>query len=305
MGEAKRKAEAVRIDWSDEEQWIGIPAEPLVIDGKVEEPAQIPEMPAPGSPFVAIGVPALDFVDTEFSICFAMQMASFRGLSVMMNSQGCYVDEGRMSFVDGAKRRRIRLPDGQVVRPSHLMQLDSDMTFPHNALQRLLAHKVKDVVGCMYSRRVHPYTNIGLTEDSTIEKAAEGSPLIPMKLLPTGILLTHMSVFDRMPEFDADGPVFGYRWMPEIKKYEREDVRFCRLVRENGMKIWLDVGLSHQIGHVGKSIYMVDEASKRIAAISGMKQVSGNAAPEQPSEPQPEMIDVSKAVPFTERVAAE
>jgi len=297
MGEAKRKAAA---GMSDEAQWIGIPAD--AIPG--EEPVAIPDIPPPGSPFVAIGVPAMDFVDTEFAICFAMQMASLRFPTVMMNSQGCYVDEGRMSFVDGAKRRRIRLPDGRVIRPSHMMQFDSDMTFPPNTLQRLLAHKVKDVVGCMYSRRVEPYTNIGMTEDPTILKASSDSPLIPMKLLPTGILLTHMSVFDRMPEFDDDGPVFGYRWMPDIKKYEREDVRFCRLVRENGMKIWLDAALSHQIGHVGKSIYMVDEYSKRLAAISGMKQMTGNAAPEQPDAPAVEMVDVSKAHAFTEHAEA-
>ena len=302
MGEAKRKAEAVL---TDEAQWVGIPAEPFVLpDGTVEEPTPIGDIPPPGSPFVAIGVPAMDFVDTEFAICFAMQMASLRFPTVMMNSQGCYVDEGRMSFVDGAKRRRIRLPDGRVIRPSHMMQFDSDMTFPPNTLQRLLAHKVKDVVGCMYSRRVEPYTNIGMTEDPTILKASSDSPLIPMKLLPTGILLTHMSVFDRMPEFDDDGPVFGYRWMPDIKKYEREDVRFCRLVRENGMKIWLDAALSHQIGHVGKSIYMVDEYSKRLAAISGMKQMTGNAAPEQPDAPAVEMVDVSKAHAFTEHAEA-
>lgn len=302
MGEAKRKAEAAL---TDESQWIGIPAEPFVLpDGTIDEPVAVPDMPAPGSPFVAIGVPAMDFVDTEFSICLSMQLAALRIPSVMMNSQGCYVDEGRMSFVDGAKRRRIRLPDGRVIRPSHLMQFDSDMTFPHDTLQRLLAHKIKDVVGCMYSRRVHPYTNIGMTEDPKMVKAGESSPLIPMLLLPTGIMLIHMSVFDRMPEFDDDGPVFGYRWMPEINKYEREDVRFCRLVRENGMKIWLDAGLSHQIGHVGKSIYMVDEYSKRLAAISGMKQMTGNAAPTAEPEAQPQMVDVSKVRDFTEHAEA-
>jgi len=278
--------EVPKIDWSDEKQWVGIPAE--AIPG--EEPIAVATMPPPGAPFIAIGVPAMDAVDTEFALCFAAQMASFRGLTAMLNSQGCYVDEGRMSFVEGAKKRRIKLPDGQIIRPSHLMQFDSDMTFPAMTIQRLMSHGIKDVVGCVYSRRVEPYTNIGLTEDPSIVNAPESSPLIPMLLLPTGIMLTHMSVFDRLPEFDEDGPVFGYRWMPDVKKYEREDVRFCRLVREHGMKIWCDVGLSHHIGHVGKAIYRVDEASKRLAAISGMKVVNDD------NIGAPQMIDVSKAV---------
>ena len=265
---------------------IGLAAEPI----PGEEPALIAQQPPPGAPFIAIGVPAMDFVDTEFALCFATQLASFRGLTAMINSQGCYVDEGRMECVTQAKRKRLKLPDGQVVRPSHLMFIDSDMTFPAQAIQRLLSHGVTDVVGCVYSRRVEPFTNIGMTEDPTIENAPESSPLIPMKLIGTGMMLIHMSVFDRMPEFDADGPVFGYKWLPEVGKYEREDVRFCRLVREAGMKIWCDVGLSHHIGHVGKAIYRVDEASKRLAAIAGMQATRETGI-------APGLVDISKRPP--------
>lgn len=278
---------------------IGIPAEP--IEG--EAPLEIANMPPPGTPFIAIGLPAMDFVDTEFALCFATQMASFRGLTAMVNSQGCYVDEGRMECVKQAKRRRIKLPDGQVVRPSHLMFIDSDMTFPAMTIQRLLSHGVTDVVGCVYSRRVEPFTNIGMTEDPTIMEAPENSPLVPMKLIGTGMMLIHMSVFDHMPEFDEDGPAFGYKWKPEIGKYEREDVRFCRLVRENGMKIWCDVGLSHQIGHVGKAIYKVDEASKRAAREDfGMRALRDAGDPtkvHQAPEETGQMVDIGK------RVAAE
>lgn len=280
----------------DDDKQIGLPAEPW----PGEEPIAIANQPPPGTPFIAIGLPAMDFVDTEFALCLATQFGSFRALTTMANSQGCYVDEARMACLDGAKRRRLKLPDGQIIRPSHLLFIDSDMTFPAMTAQRLLSHKVKDVVGCIYSRRVEPFTNIGITVDPTINEAKEDSPLIEMKLLPTGMMLIHMSVFDRMPEFDEDGPVFGYKWLPEVKKYEREDVRFCRLVREHGMKIWCDVGLSHHIGHVGKAIYKVDEASKRAAAVSGMKQMrdasTGDAAAVQPEHTPAPMVDISRAV---------
>jgi hypothetical protein len=115
-----------------------------------------------------------------------------------------------------------------------------------------------------------------------------------------------------MPEFDDDGPVFGYKWLPEVKKYEREDVRFCRLVRENGMKIWCDVGLSHHIGHVGKAIYTVDEASKRAAREDfGMKATRDASLGAKADEPRvaeapngEQMVDISRR-PATQRVAAE
>ena len=301
MGEAKRRAEAAAIDWSDEAQWIGIPAEPFMLpDGTVEEPVAIKDMPAAGSPFVAIAVPCMDFVDTEFSICFGLQLAGLRFPTALLHTQSAYIDEARQNFVDQAKRRRLRLPDGKVIRPSHLMQYDSDMTFPPSTLNRLLSHGVKDVVGCVYSRRVEPFTNIGMTVDKSIQKIEKDHPgLVDMLLLPTGVMLTHMSVFDRMPEFDKDGPVFGYRWIPEVKKYEREDVRFCRLVREHGMHVWCDVVLSQHIGHVGKAIYTVDEAEKRLAREShGQKaQRDATRAPDdQPVTAQPavEMVDISK-----------
>lgn len=295
------------IDWTDEAQWIGVPAEPM--PGR--EPALIENMPPAGTPFVAIGLPTMDQTDTEFTMSFAAQVGAFRGLTIMANSQGCYVDEARMEAVRTAKETRLKLPDGQVIKPSHLMFFDSDMTFPAGTIQRLLSHGNKDVVGCVYSRRVHPFTNIGMTIDASIEKVEKDAPgLLDMKLLPTGVMLIHMSVFDRMPEFDDDGPVFGYRWMPDIRKYEREDVRFCRLVREHGMHVWCDVPLSQHIGHVGKAIYTVDEASKRAAREGyGMPAIrdGANGAANQPEQPEygpAEMVDVSKVREFTEHVEA-
>jgi len=311
-----------RIDWSKEDQWVGIPAQPFVLPddecraknvplGTVEEPTPVADMPMPGSPFIAIAVPCMDFVDTEFSLAFALQLSTLRTVSCLLHTQSAYIDEARQSFVDQAKRRRVRLPDGKVIRPSHLMQFDSDMTFPSNTVQRLLSHNTKDVVGCVYSRRVEPFTNIGLTVDRSIEKIENDHPnLVDMVLLPTGIMLIHMSVFDRMPECDDDGPAFGFRWMPEIKKYEREDVRFCRLVREAGMHVWCDVPLSQHIVHVGKATYTVNEAEKR-AAREGFGQKAqrdaGKSPDEQPTQPSApvEMIDISKARDFDHHVAPE
>lgn len=234
-----------------------------VIDIKPRETDPVPETP----PFIAIGIPSVDFVDADFMMSIASQCQSFRGVTMMVNSKGCYIDLGRMKCLNAAREATATLSDGRIIKPTHLMFFDSDMTFPNHTIQRLMSHD-KDIVGCIYSMRIADkdgnIPNIGRTVGGvTSMKTYIDSPLVDMELLPTGILLIKMSVFDKLPDYDDDGPIFGYRWMKDLKAYEREDVRFCRIAREHGFNVWCDPWLSMQIGHIGQSVYRITEESKQ------------------------------------------
>lgn len=240
-------------------------------------------------PFIAIGIPSMDYVDADFCICLASQVGSFRGITAMINSKGCYIDLGRMECVKFAQAKTAQLKDGRTIKPTHLMFFDSDMTFPNYTIQRLLEHD-RDIVGCMYSRRVADasgaFSNIGLTVDTTITQVdtRQNAPLLEMKLLPTGILLIKMSVFDKLPAADDDGPIFGYRYIKDLNAYEREDVRFCRIAREHGIQIWCDPWLSTQIGHIGQAVYRVDTESKKFAEKYGTGPAKeAGVAPDAPA----------------------
>jgi hypothetical protein len=216
---------------------------------------------------VAVGVPSGDAVDTDFAMCMGVMMAVSRVPIVQISAKGCYVDKGRMRCVEDAKATKIKTNDGQEHGCSHLLFLDSDMVFPKETLVRLLSHN-KLIVGALYSRRVAPFTNLGLPMDKSVTGATTG--LLEMEWLATGCLLIDMRVFDMIPEYDEHGPVFGYRWMADLKEYEREDIRFCRLAREAGIQLWGDVDLSMHVGHIGQAIYRVQEDTKKDAAEVGI-----------------------------------
>lgn len=210
-------------------------------------------------PRVGIGIPSSDIVYTDFAMCLAHMFGAFRsGQIVLINAKGCYVDNGRNELVRVAQEKQC----------THLLQLDSDMLFPPMTLERLLSHR-KDIVGCVYSRRVEPFTNLGNPKDKSIEKVSADTELMEMDMLPTGCLLVDMNVFKRI-----DKPYFQ-RPLREINGQMEpmgEDVHFCERMRVAGFRIWADVKLSMHLGHIGQAIYRVQDDTKARAEAVGQKQ---------------------------------
>ena len=210
-------------------------------------------------PTVCIGIPSVDYVHTDFALCLAHMIGGFRaGNIILTNAKGCYVDNGRNECV------RIAQEKGA----THLMFLDSDMMFPGNTLERLMSHK-KEIVGCIYSRRVAPFTNLGTPKDKAMSKVGGDTVLLEMDMVPTGVLLIDMKVFERI-----DKPYFQrpMRDMPTGPEPMGEDVHFCERMRVAGYKLWADVPLSAQIGHIGTAVYKVHDESKARAALVGQGQ---------------------------------
>lgn len=220
---------------------------------------------------VGIGIPSMDFVHADFALALASLTGNYRGPHSLISAKGCYVHKSRDHCVRIAKEKGC----------SHLLFIDSDMVFPSvvavlpngnpvTPLHRLLGWQ-KDVVGCMYSRRVAPFTNLGTPKQRDLKRVASNSGLIEMDMLPTGFMLIDMRVFDRLrrPYFDFK-PLYN-----EDGSYHDEmgeDVRFCEKVREAGMSLWCDVQLSMMIGHIGQAIYQVQEDTKETARQIGQPQ---------------------------------
>jgi choline kinase len=168
--------------------------------------------------------------------------------------------------VDNGRNDCVRI--AQEKGATHLFFLDSDMMFPGETLERLLSHK-KEIVGCIYSRRVAPFTNLGTPKDKAMSKVGGDTVLLEMDMVATGCLLIDMSVFKRI-----DKPYFQ-RPMREINGQLEpmgEDVHFCERMRVAGYKLWADVPLSAHIGHIGTAVYKVHDGSKARAALVGQGQ---------------------------------
>lgn len=118
---------------------------------------------------------------------------------------------------------------------SHLLFVDSDMSFAKDAVLKLLKRN-KKIVGANYHKRKLPL-------EATVQNPKKLTGLTTCDAVPTGFMLIDLSVFKDLKE-----PYFFWG-----QNGESEDFWFCRLAREAGHQIWCD--LSVPIGHVGEFIY--------------------------------------------------
>ncbi len=130
-----------------------------------------------------------------------------------------------------------------------LLLIDSDMEFPRDGFKRLLSHE-KDIVGTFYRMRQPPYEVVGNwgTEEDVIPPNRKG--LVQRRCTPLGFSLIRTDVFRRTPL-----PWFTNDWIPELEDYEPEDYAFCRKARAAGFEVWVDLDLSHELGHIGQQVY--------------------------------------------------
>lgn len=149
---------------------------------------------------------------------------------------------------------------------THLLWLDADHIFPSDLIQRLLSHG-KDVVGCNYARRVLPTApTAAKTIDGERElvytdfaSAAKGR-VEEVDHLGFGAVLMRAGIFDAMQEkAEQDGketmlPLFEFQPKPDGTGFIGEDAYFFAKVRDAGAKVYVDHGLSWEVGHVHEQV---------------------------------------------------
>ena len=239
------------------------------------------------NPAVTIGVPALGLHKSVMSISLAALAAHSIMAGVQINLIG--------HDLSGIARNRNILAKAAVETGStHILMLDSDMTFPPDLLVRLLAHG-KDIVGVPYPRRSPPYELLGRPK---YPEAGDQNGLVEMEMLPAGLLLIKTDVFKSIQSpwfwesYKYDGePVDQLRtvlydalsamvpaalldnmlsatlesqWLAELERQGKpltqersEDINFCFKAQRHGFQLWGDLDLLREIGHSGDNIVRV------------------------------------------------
>lgn len=136
---------------------------------------------------------------------------------------------------------------------THLLFIDTDMVFPGESLNRLLAHE-KPIVGCNYTSRRLPLRTTAATMNGKRMVSLGKEGLEKAAHIGLGMALIETKVFTSMPK-----PHFIVGWWQNTEtggsNYISEDVSFCRKARAAGFDIWVDHDLSLEIGHVGEMIF--------------------------------------------------
>lgn len=149
---------------------------------------------------------------------------------------------------------------------THMLWVDSDMTFPSDALHYLLRHG-KSIVGCNYPRKTYPhmptaavghdnllYPEYTETENGDIDLVEPSEPLKQVMHLGFGLCLVHMEVYTVVEE-KCGLPFFMVEPIFKNGVYSGdygEDNYFFRKCREAGYDVWCDQQLSNMVGHEGR-----------------------------------------------------
>lgn len=202
---------------------------------------------------VAIAMPSTGYCRAETAqslaqLCLVSIFAC--DVSVLDGRHGSSTSDGRNRLVLGALACKA---DG-------ILWIDSDMMFPADALTRLLRHG-KDIVGATYARRAPPFDTMGQFDRN------RKTGLVEADYLPTGLLYTATSVFEKIP-----GPWFheeihwGDRSSKNVAGTVTEDVVFCRKALAAFVQPYVDLDLTYDTVHIGDQYIQIENPIKQEVA---------------------------------------
>lgn len=132
---------------------------------------------------------------------------------------------------------------------THILFIDSDMTFPADALMRLLDYDMDIVCATASKRNEESRDMIGIPCNSS--DAITSKSLVEMESIGLPFMLIKMSVFDKIQKPYFAEPENGEDLIPE-------DAYFCQKVRNERFRIFCDLALSLHMGHLGFKEYKIE-----------------------------------------------
>lgn len=198
-----------------------------------------PNQEQPNNIKVGIGLPMLfPFIPMKFFNSY--QMLNKPDNHVTISMAGSITSIARNNICDIAEKQQC----------THIMFLDTDMTFPPDTIQKLLAHDL-DIVGGLYFERYEPYKPAVFWKhpdgDYALPHDIPYGQLLECDALATGCMLIKMDVFKRLTKPWFEYRVAEYGSKKEIKFFS-EDIVFCERVKELGYKIFVDTSI--ECGHL-------------------------------------------------------
>lgn len=192
---------------------------------------------------LCVVIPSGTAVHANFAIALAAMVRDSQGVLLnFLNIKSSNICISRSMAVD-----QVQKTDAQ-----YMLFIDSDLSFPSDALTRLLGFAESEnklVVGCNYVQRQPPYRSLAYGMPST-EKEAKVDDFVQVRRLPTGMLLLNMKVFEKMKR-----PYFRFLFQEETDvlppMITGEDYYFCDVAYDKNIEVWMDTQLSMNLVHWG------------------------------------------------------
>jgi hypothetical protein len=190
---------------------------------------------------VSICVPSRDTVHAAFAFDLAKLVQHCQMIGTEVTPHFCI---GTLIVNQRDQLAEMALEAGS----THILWLDSDMMFPPDTVQRLLAHGLPIVAG-NYVTRQYPHKTVAYRElhDWCSYVINDGKQdLIKVAAVGMGCMLVHTDVIKQMVR-----PRFQTMWIPDTQDHMGEDFYFCQQANRLDHDIWIDDALSRELQHLG------------------------------------------------------
>ncbi len=206
-------------------------------------------------PKILIGVPNLDSIKTDTVASLFSGTFNLNAVARLHIQNSSLVHDARNKIVAEA------LASGQ----DYVMFIDSDISFPSHAIQKLIDAN-KDIIGGLYYRKQPPHLpTIAMKNGDNLTIPQNFPKKEPFKVfgVGTGFLLIKTSVFKKLtPPYFYFGNLHG--------KPIGEDMYFCHKAYQAKFEVWCDPTL--KLGHVGTYVYTEEDYNAYKEDVSSERQ---------------------------------
>ena len=192
---------------------------------------------------VAILIPALDHVHTEFAVSLAQMILHTAGNGAELLSHLSIQTYG-CSIIPHA--RHVLAQHAVESGVTHTLWIDSDMQFPQDMLLRFARHDEK-LIGINAMMRRPPYLNCAQAQPGMpLLITEESRGLEKVHRTGFGVMWVATEVFRSISM-----PWFDLVYQPQLHQFRGEDYVFCEKARAAGYEVYVDLDISREVKHLG------------------------------------------------------
>lgn len=191
-------------------------------------------------PRVTVGIPCYEHFKAEMAISLIQALLRCPYELHLTVQRGVYLDVSREACVEAAL----------AVQSDYLMFIDTDIQFPADGIERLIARN-KDVIGAPYNEKRLPQVSTVKLSDGN-GGFASTTVNLPTDAFPCAAVGTgFMAVNLKRMVAHLQPPYFSY--MNVENRFMGEDVAFCTRARSAGLEVWADPTI--RLAHYGEIAY--------------------------------------------------
>lgn len=199
---------------------------------------------------IYIAVPSTERWEAQFGMAYGQLMFYIAQFPIAPNVRKQQVTTVNRKSSMLCQSREDLLQEAIDTDCTHILWLDSDMTFPADIVHKLYAHN-RTFVGANYVRKMIPSSPVSVGMDGELLFTDELSTGLETALhIGLGACLMRLEDIKDIP-----APRFAMEWNEKLGVYSGEDVYLAKKLRHHGIPCYIDHDVSHSVSHVGNLNY--------------------------------------------------